>query len=79
MGIVDAVEDLEKAKSKLYDLKFEAEGDEKWVLAEILDKYIEDIQSVIDNITDDEQFVSNPDLLELYFCKTQYERKFKSE
>lgn len=58
MGIVDAVEDLEKAKSKIDDLKFEAESDEKWGLAEILDKYIEDIQSVIDALYDDEQFIS---------------------
>ena len=60
MGIVDAVEDLEKAKSKLDDLRFAFEENERWDLAEALEKYIEDIQSVIDALTDDELFVSKP-------------------
>ncbi len=60
MGIVDAVEDLEKAKSKLDDLKLEAEGNDKWKLAEALEEYIESIQLVIDTLTDDELFVSKP-------------------
>ena len=60
MGIIDAVEDLEKAKSKLDDLKFEAEANEKWDLAESLEEYIESIQLIIDTLTDDELFVSRP-------------------
>ncbi len=60
MGIVDAVEDLERAKSKLDDLKFEAEANEKWDLAEALEGHIEEVQSVIDSLSDDELFVSKP-------------------
>ena len=60
MGIVDAVEDLEKAKSKLDDLRFAFEENERWDLAEALEGYIEEVQSVIDNLTDDELFVSKP-------------------
>ena len=48
------------AKSKLDDLRFVFEENERWDLAEALEKYIEDIQSVIDAITDDELFVSKP-------------------
>ncbi len=60
MGIVDAVEDLEKAKSKLDDLRFAFEENERWDLAEALEGHIEEIQSVIDAISDDELFVSKP-------------------
>lgn len=60
MGVVDAVEDLEKAKNKLDDLKFEAEETKKWDLAEALDEYIDSIQSIIDSITDNGCFVSKP-------------------
>lgn len=60
MGIVDAVEDLEKAKSKLDDLRFAFEENERWDLSESLEGYIEDIQSIIDAMTDDKFFVSKP-------------------
>lgn len=60
MGIVDAVEDLEKAKSKLDDLRFGFEQDEKWDLAESLEEYISSIQLIIDTLTDDEDFASKP-------------------
>lgn len=58
MGIVDTIEDLEKAKSKLDDLKIESESNEKWDLAEALEEYIKDIQSVIDALSDDTPFIS---------------------
>lgn len=60
MRIVEAIEDLERAKSKLYDLKVESEADEKWDLSESLDEYIGTIQLVIDTLTDDEMFILKP-------------------
>lgn len=61
MGIVDAVEDLEKAKNKLDDLRFAFEENERWDMAESLEEYISSIQLVIDTLTDDELFVSKPE------------------
>ena len=60
MGIVDAVEDLEKAKSKLDDLRFAFEENERWDLVEALEEYIGSIQLVIDTLTDDELFILKP-------------------
>lgn len=60
MTIVDAVEDLEKAKNKLDDLRIEAESNEKWDLAESLEDYIRSIQLIINTLTDDEDFTSKP-------------------
>ncbi len=58
--IVNAVEYLEKAIGELYGLKIEAEIMEKQDLVESLEEYIESIQSIIDEMTDDEIFVSRP-------------------
>lgn len=60
MRVEDVIEDLEKAKSKLDDLRLESEENEKYDLVEALEGYIEDIQSIIDALTDDEFFVLKP-------------------
>lgn len=57
MRLVDAVEYLERAKSEFYDLKLSSEIDENWRLAEALDECVDEVQSVIDKVVDEEMFM----------------------